>query len=336
MANEHPADGEHDMTTRPPATAVTRQDLRTGDRVALLVNPAARSTGDRASIAAAKRTLEQRYRVELIAPQQVDELNAAAREAGASCAAIIVAGGDGTLHRVINAIDGQAAPIGLLPLGTGNDFARALHLPTDSPGAAARILDGQIRQIDLVAVNSRLFCTVGVLGLAAEATLAFDRLLRPGAWSRPAMRALGGWSYRIAGLAALLSRGSRLERVAIETDETVSGENGALGAQSIYGAFITNTTLLGGGMVVPIDADMADGQFEIACIDAMSRARLHWAFLCLANGWRVPDGVLRVVRTARAVITCERRLPFAADGEVLCEESRFEVVVRPGALSVIC
>ena len=104
----------------------------------------------------------------------------------------------------------------------------------------------------------------------------------------------------------------------------------------MYGAFVTNTTLLGGGMVVPIDSDMADGQLEIACIEARSRARLHWAFLCLANGWRVPDGVLRVVRTDCAVITCEHRLPFAADGELVCEESRFDVAVRPGALRVIC
>jgi YegS/Rv2252/BmrU family lipid kinase len=315
----------------PQESPSNRLSLRTDDRVVLLVNPAARSTGDRTSIAAAARTLERRFRVEVIAPLRVDGLEAAARDAAASCDAVIVAGGDGTVHRVINAVDGLNVPIGLLPLGTGNDFARALHVPTVPAGAAARILDGCIRQIDLVAVNERLFCTVGVFGLAAEATLAFDRLLRRGSWTRPAMRALGGWSYRIAGLNALLSRRSRLERVAIETAGT-----GVEEPRSIFGAFVTNTTLLGGGMNVPIESDMADGQLEIACIEAMSRGRLLWAFTCLANGWRVPDGVLRVVRARRAVITCERRLPFAADGELACEESRFEVAVRPGALRVIC
>jgi diacylglycerol kinase (ATP) len=338
-----------------PASPLNRIALRTDDRVVLLVNPAARSTGDRTSIAAAARALERRFRVEVIAPVRVDGLEAAARTAATSSDAVIVAGGDGTLHRVINAIDGLDVPIGLLPLGTGNDFARALHLPAAPASAAARILDGYIRQIDLVAVNTRLFCTVGVFGLAAEATLAFDRLLRPGSWTRPVMRALGGWSYRIAGLNALLSRGSRLERVAIETAETgaiarshgengqpyagndtVSGQIGDEEPRSIFGAFVTNTTLMGGGMDVPIESDMADGQLEIACIEAMSRGRLLWAFTCLANGWRVPDGVLRVVRTDRAVITCEHRLPFAADGELVCEESRFEVAVRPGALRVIC
>jgi len=343
------------MTNRPTVEPVDQRRLRTGDRIALLVNPAARSTGDQASIASAISALERRYRVELIAPQQVSELDDAARAAAASSAAVIVAGGDGTLHRVINAIEGLDITIGLLPLGTGNDFARALKLPEAPAGAAARILDGRIRQIDLVAVNSRLFCTVGVLGLAAEGTLAFDRLLRPGSWSRPLMRAIGGWSYRIAGLSALLSRGSRLERMAIGCagssvitrprgdnglplagEEQISSKDGASEPRGVFGAFVTNTTMLGGGMAVPIDSDMADGQLEIACIDAMPRARLYWAFLCLANGWRVPDGVLRVVRTTRAVITCDRSLPFAADGELICEDNRFDVAVRPGALSVIC
>jgi diacylglycerol kinase family enzyme len=339
----------------PPASSANPLSLRVNDRLVVLVNPAARSTGDRAAIASVACALQQRYTVETIVPSRVDGLEAAARGAAASCDAVIVAGGDGTLHRVINAVDGLNAPIGLLPLGTGNDFARALHLPSDPAGAAARILDGHIRQIDLVAVNARLFCTVGVIGLAAEATLAFDRLLRPGSWTRPLMRAIGGWSYRIAGLTALVSRGSRLERVTIETpgtsfvthsgganphqraaDDTVSDTMGDEGTRSVSGAFITNTTLLGGGMNVPVDSDMADGQLEIACIEPMSRARLLWAFTCLANGWRVPDGVLRVVRTDRAVLTCERRLPFAADGELVCEERRFEVAVRPGALRVIC
>jgi diacylglycerol kinase (ATP) len=338
-----------------PASPANRLSLHANDRLVVLVNPSARSTGDRAAIADAARTLQQRYKVDVISPMLVDELEAAARSAAASCDAVIVAGGDGTLHRVINAVDGLNVPIGLLPLGTGNDFARALHLPEASGGAADRILEGQIRHIDLVSVNDRLFCTVGVLGLPAEATLAFDRLLRPGSWTRPVMRALGGWSYRIASLKALLSRGSRLERMVIETagmgfttrsrgenkpppagGEAVSSKTGDEVPWSISGVFITNTTLLGGGMVVPIDSDMADGQLEIACIEPMSRARLLWAFTCLANGWRVPDGVLRVVRTERAVITCDRRLPFAADGELVCEESRFEVMVRPGALRVIC
>jgi diacylglycerol kinase (ATP) len=367
----------------PPELPPDPRALRSNDRVVLLVNPAARSTGDRSSIATATRTLARRYRVEVVSPSSADGIEAAARAAAASSDAVIVAGGDGTLHRVINAIGGPGAsnsaaagrhqaccatnaplgqlsvlpglPIGLLPLGTGNDFAGALALPADTVRAAARIVDGRTRQIDLVCVNQRLFCTVGVLGLAAEATLAFDRLLRPGSWSRPLMRALGGWSYRIAGLNALFSRGSRLERVEVDAvtaesiaspggedgppmtgDGAVSGEKRALELWSTFGAFITNTTRLGGGMDVPITSDMADGQLEIASIAPMSRMRLLWAFTCLANGWRVPDGALRVVRTTRAVITCERRLPFAADGELVCEDRRFEVAVRPGALRVIC
>jgi len=144
------------------------------------------------------------------------------------------------------------------------------------------------------------------------------------------MRALGGWSYRVAGLAALLQGGSLVERVAIDMED----KGGA--PQLVHGVFITNTRLLGGGLDVPIECDFADGQLETACIEQMPRARLFWAFACFANGWRVPAGVLRVARGRRAVITCDRPVPFAADGELVCTDQRFELRVRPGALRVIC
>ncbi|MEI6669395.1 MAG: diacylglycerol kinase family protein [Acidobacteriota bacterium] len=319
------------MNDRPRAETDLNRALPVGARIVVVINPSARSAGDRDAVVTLCRLLEKRYRVETVAPSTVEELHLAAKAAAHSADALVVAGGDGTLHRVINAIDGTGVALGLLPLGTGNDFARALRLPFDPAGASANILDGRTRQIDLVAVNGRLFCTVGVIGVAAEATLAFDRLLRPGAWTRPLMRALGGWSYRLAGLNALLKYGSRLDRVTVTT---LSPANSSAPAD-IHGAFVTNTTLLGGGMAVPVASNMADGQLEIACIEAMSKARLYWAFTCLANGWPVPEGLLRIVRTHHAVITSDQPLSFAADGEPICVDTRFDIAVQPGALCVI-
>jgi diacylglycerol kinase (ATP) len=320
------------MATSPPERPALQTRLRDGDRLAVLVNAAARSTHDRRAIERAVRTLERRYRVDVSTPVNAEQFDAAVHQAADCHDAVIVAGGDGTLNRAANAISGIDVPLGLLPLGTGNDFARAMGWPTTPAAAATRILDGVIRQIDLVAVNQRLFCTVGVFGLAAEATLAFDDLLRPGSWMRPVMRACGGWSYRIAGLKALLARGVRLDRVSL----LCAGEAEPEHPQPIFGAFVTNTTWLGGGMQVPIDADAADGHFEIACITAMPRLRLYWAFTCLANGWRVPAGVMRVVRTTQAVVTCDHALTFAADGERLGDGTCFTLEIRPGALRVLC
>ena len=100
-----------------------------------------------------------------------NELTAAARAAAAGGHTIIVAGGDGTVHHVVNALASVPSTIGILPSGTGNDFARALGLPLDVVAAAARLAQGRTRRVDLAEVNGRVFCTVGGTGLMARSTV---------------------------------------------------------------------------------------------------------------------------------------------------------------------
>jgi len=302
--------------------------------VVILVNPAARGTHDREAIARAAKILEHRYRVETVTPATIAELGAAAREAEAGRDAIVIAGGDGTIHRVINALGGSRVPVGLLPLGTGNDLARALGVPRAHEAAADCIVAGRHRRIDLVEMNGQLFCTVGVLGVAADSALTYNRLLSPHSWTRPAMRLLGGGAYRLAGLRAMLRPGSLRRRLRIVPGSDAAGPSVA--PEAVLAVFVTNARMLGSGMTLPIDADMADGHLELVWVPPLSRPRLLWAFLCLANGWRIPDGVIGSVRAERGVITSDRPIEFAADGELMCEGTRFDVAVKPGALDVIC
>ena len=89
------------------------------------------------------------------------------------CSLVIAAGGDGTLNEVINGIAPHADKIqvGLVPLGTGNDFARMLDLPTSIEDCVAVLRAGNVRPIDLVRVTSdrtRYFVNVSAAGLAAR------------------------------------------------------------------------------------------------------------------------------------------------------------------------
>jgi diacylglycerol kinase family enzyme len=67
----------------------------------------------------------------------------------------------------------------------------------------------------------------------------------------------------------------------------------------------------------------------------MPRLKLLWAFLCFTKGRPVPAGTLRVFRASRATIDCTRAVPFSADGDLVCEGTRFEVSALPGALNLI-
>ncbi|MFO7691690.1 MAG: diacylglycerol kinase family protein [Vicinamibacterales bacterium] len=315
------------MSGAPPAARV----IQAGARVALVVNPASRQGHDRATIDAVSRGLASRYRVDLVEPPSAEEVERTVRASSMAHDAIVVAGGDGTIHRAVCGLDGAPTPLGVVPMGTGNDFARGCGIPLLPDGATRRILDGRTRRLDLVRVNGRVYCTVGLIGVGSASALTVARLTRPGSRMRGAVRLFGDWSYRLAGLAHLLAPRR------ISEEASVRGGSGERlhAAGPVFAIFLANTGVLGGGLVLPIDADASDGLLDIAVVARMPRLKLLWAFFCFTRGRPVPRGTLSLYRTPRAVIGCAREVPFSADGDLVCRGTRFEVEVMPGALTLV-
>jgi len=305
--------------------------LEPGARVALVVNPAARQGHDRDTIGAVARALGGRYAVDIVAPATADAVEAAVRATVGCHDAIVVAGGDGTINRAISGLHGSEVALGVIPMGTGNDFARGSGIPPSVEGAARRILEGRTKPIDLVRVNGRVYCTVGVIGVAADIALTVTRLTAPGSRARPVVRLLGDAAYRVSSV------GHLLRPAALSEDVRITDDSGAElhAAGPVHAVFVTNGRVLGGGLVLPVDTDPADGLTEIAVVPRMPRVRLLWAFACFARGTRVPPWALHVRRASGATITCARRVPFSADGDLMCESDRFEIAVLPGALRLV-
>ncbi len=306
--------------------------LQPGARLAFVVNPVSRRGHDRESIDEVARALRERYVVDIVTPTSADAVEQTVSASAAAHDAIIIAGGDGTIHRAVCGLDGAPTPLGVIPMGTGNDFARGCGIPTPPLAAAARIVGGRTRRVDLVRVNGRIYGTVGLVGVGSAVALTVATLTRPGALTRGLVRLFGDWSYRLAGLAHLLAPGDITETVRIGGP---SGEE-LRAAAPVFAVFVANTNVLGGGLVLPIDADDSDGLLEIALVPRMARLKLLWAFLCFTRGRPVPEGTLSVCRASRAVISCAREVPFSADGDLLCRAATFEVEAIPGALTLLC
>jgi len=301
-----------------------------GARLAFVVNPMARGH-DRDTIDTVAAALRGRFTVDLVVPPSAADVERAVRAASAAHDAVVVAGGDGTIHRAVCGLDGAPTPLGVIPMGTGNDFARGCGIPLSPANAAARVIDGRTRRLDLVRVNGRIYCTVGLIGVGSRAALTVAHLTRPGSLSRGAVRTLGDWSYRLVGLAHLLAPHAITEEIRV-TDPSgrVLHEAGP-----VFALFAANTRVLGGGLVLPIDTDSSDGLIDIAVVPRMPRVGLLWAFICFTRGRPVPGGTLSIHRASRATISCAREVPFSADGDLMCRGTRFEIDVLPGALRLI-
>lgn len=299
----------------------------------LLVNRRARRAPGPGMLAAIRRTLARRFRVDERHPQSAEESSEAAREAaGERHDVVIAAGGDGTIGAVAHGLAGTGAPLGILPCGTANDLARELGLPSDPDAAARVIAEGTPRATDLVSVNGRTFCTVGGLGLVSSSTVAVGRLKGRGPRTRRAVEVLGQTIYKLAGVRHIMARDITWT-LHLRWRDPDGGEHADEAV--VHGLFVTNHRTCGGGLVIPSEGDAHDGVFELALIRPVGRTRLLQALGALSAGRAVPAGTFTVIRATEATIETDREDAFTADGDLLGTGRSFHLAARPDALRIV-
>lgn len=244
------------------------------------------------------------------------ELRHRAHAVGATT--VVAAGGDGTLHLVANALAGTRLRLAVLPMGTANDFARALGIPSNLTAAAALAARGHGRPIDLGRVNGRYFLNAAHLGLGAEAARhANERLKR---W-------LGPLAYVLAALGAW--RDAAPLDLALRAD----GQTAVMKASQVL---IANGRYFGGGNLAGHDATLEDGLLDVQLLAPSLPAR---ALPRLAGALRHGDlgGQPEAIafRTTRLDVVLGHDEPVNLDGEILALGQRLRFEVMPGEITVI-
>ena len=290
--------------------------------VRLIVNPAAGTARERAPLDEVQRRLRVLgHRVEVRETAAHGDAGVLAREAVAVGADVVVAaGGDGTLNEVVNGVaamdDGLArCAIGLLPLGTGNDFARSLGLE-DPAVAVAALANGCVRSVDLVALGDRLFLNASAGGLTAETSANVTSDLK---------QAVGRLAYLIGGARAFLEY--QPVSVRAETDGRVIEADLQLFA-------VCNGAYIGGGYQLAPDARPDDGVMEVCLVRASSALDFLALLPRLSSGDHLDDEDVVYFRTRELTLTFQRSIRINTDGELL-EASRCHYAIRPGAVRMI-
>jgi diacylglycerol kinase family enzyme len=305
------------------------------DRALIIANPHSRLAAALDWRAVAIAAMERRYAAELSEPRDADDTVRVAHEAAAQGYAVVVAaGGDGTVNAVARGIARTRTALGIFPLGSANDLAREYAIPLDIAAAARRIAEREARSVDLGELDGRVFCGVGGLALVSRAALAVTRVKQMGGVARRATNLLGRHVYRLSATAALLGRWRLDERIRFDYLDAERG--GRLKFETFASAvFVTNHRTLGGGMVLPVDANAGDGVLELCYVPSRPRHSLLLNFARLSAGTPIPAGVLVSVRATEATIETSREDAFVADGELLARGRCFSVKVLPKALRII-
>jgi diacylglycerol kinase (ATP) len=241
------------------------------DGILLITNASAGSNEEQA-VADAVDVLDKDHDVEVAATKEPEELAAVLDRCDGR--PVVVAGGDGTLHAVVNGLHraGQleSTCLGLVPLGTGNDFARGVGIPLDPQAAAQLIVDGHSRPIDLVVDDEGTVIVNNVhLGVGAQASRKAEK------W-KPR---LGKAGYVVGALAASL-RPDFLHVDVFVDDEEVTLEE--VVHDRLAQVAIGNGKYVGGGTALIPGAEVGDGRLVVIVSRAVGRwgrvayaARLH-------------------------------------------------------------
>lgn len=238
-----------------------------------------------------------------------------ARDAvGAGATRIVVAGGDGTVSEALSGILHEraqcAVELGLLPLGSGRDFARSIGAGTDLERAVERLHRGRKLRVDAGRVRclgadggeaTRCFLNEVSFGLSGEAICFVDELARKGRRGRAA--------YVLAGLWALQRYTSAI--VSVRVDGQLAHDGPLL-----LGA-VANGRYFGGGMRIAPHAEIDDGRFDVVLAAGMSRLAALACFPRLFRGTHVERPDVSERRGARVEVSSAQPVHVEADGELI-------------------
>lgn len=230
---------------------------------------------------------------------------------------IVSVGGDGTLHEVVNGMLGGVKKLGVVPTGTGNDFARSLGIPMDIKQSIEVLVKRNFIKADIGRLNGNCFvnfCSIGLDALIAEEANKIKKYFS------------STYAYIIGVVKGL----ARFKSIKVEL--VIDGKKYE---EEIMLAAICNGAYYGGGMKIAPDAEIDDGLFDICVVRKMSKLKLLFLFPSIFTGKHVSYDEVKMYRGKDVQVLSKDKFNVNADGEIVSNrpirmqmlENEIEVIV---------
>jgi YegS/Rv2252/BmrU family lipid kinase len=233
---------------------------------------------------------------------------------------IVLGGGDGSVSSVVDFLVESEAVLGLLPLGTANDFARTLGIPTDVRSACETIARGAVVDVDLGLAGEDYFVNVASVGLGVEVTRALSPALK---------RRTGALAYPIAATRAFFSHRPFSATLAFPNGDYPPASFGRL-----LQVAVGNGRFYGGGLAVAPGADIDDRSLDVYAIELGRRRDLLGVIRYLRSGEFIHREGVHYYSTRAVRIAADPPLPINIDGE-LVDRPPEVFSLAPEALNVL-
>ena len=213
---------------------------------------------------------------------------------------LLVGGGDGSMGCAAELLAHTGTALGVLPLGTANDFARTLEIPGSLAAAIETVLNGKLVDVDLGRANGQVFLNVASLGLSVEVTRRLTPTLK---------RRLGQLAYPMATVAAYRHHRPFAARLELADGTTLELED-------LMQVAVGNGRHYGGGLTVSPTASIDDHLLDVYAIER-GRLRDHVSVArLLRSGHLIEHERVHHLTTRSLTVTTDEPIPVNLDGEI--------------------
>ena len=233
---------------------------------------------------------------------------------------IILGGGDGSVSSTVDYLAHHNVTMGLLPLGTANDFARTLEIPSGLEEACETIAYGKVVDIDLGLAGDNFYVNVASVGLGVEVTRSLSPQLK---------KSIGPLAYPVAAITAFFKHEPFAARLAFP-----DGDHEPAEYDRLLQVAVGNGRFYGGGMIVAPGSGIDDRYLDVYAIRLGRRRDLVGVARYLRSGDFVKSESVDHFRTRHVVLETEPELSINVDGELVAQTPE-EFSVAPNALHVI-
>jgi diacylglycerol kinase (ATP) len=233
---------------------------------------------------------------------------------------IILGGGDGSVSSTVDFLAHHHATLGLLPLGTANDFARTLEIPSGLEEACATIAHGKVVDVDLGLAGDNFYANVASVGLGVEVTRSLSPRLK---------KRIGPLAYPVAAVAAFFKHEPFTARLTFP-----EGDHEPAAYDRLLQVAVGNGRFYGGGMVVAPGSGIDDRQLDVYAMRLGRKRDLVGVARYLRSGDFVKSESVDHFRTRKVLLETEPELAINVDGELVARTPE-EFSVAPNALRVI-
>ncbi|CAG9620825.1 diacylglycerol/lipid kinase family protein [Sutcliffiella rhizosphaerae] len=226
--------------------------------------------------------------------------------------AIVVIGGDGTIHEVVNALVLKDVPLAVIPAGTGNDYARSLHIPFNVEEALERVFKGIPTWIDTPKVDKEYFISIAGMGFDGKVAEVTNQSKSKNILNKIG---LGNLVYIINIFKVLFTYQPTGVKITIDGKE--------IDFHDVWLIAIANLPYYGGGLKICPDARADDEKFDICIVSGISRWELLLVFPRVFRGSHITHRHVSMFKGETVLLAPNSNMILQCDGEIMVKEELF-------------